>query len=698
MKQLSLLFALSFVLFNMSFATDKPKTEIIAKNFFFEQVQSLKQVNYNTINIESYWHEKSADQNIFSVYNFENGGFVIVAESELVTPILGFAFEGHCNQNSINPALRFWLDFYSEQIIYAAENNIVPHEKIVNEWNRLNDVSKLKSSVKSGVLPMLNTKWNQGRYYNAECPEDAAGPDGRVVTGCVATAIGQLINYFRYPVQGTGSYGYMHDTYGWIEEDFSLSFYNYNQMPDNLTDHNYDVAKLLYDIGVSVDMNYGPDGSGMWNHKAAYTLKTYFGYNENTQYLFRDSMPEDFDWRGTLIEHLDQKIPLYYAGWGDYDYISGHAFIVDGYQNEDYFHFNWGWGGSSDGFFHLDNLVPGGSNFKLLHEVVVNAVPDFSYVNACETRHTLNSYSGIIDDGSGPLYNYLPNTDCEWLIQPNDSANGISFKFFNFDLADDDYVVVFDGPNTDSPVIASFYGGEDVYEFESLADEALVKFVSNSENENSGFQLHYEGNKAKYCILNQLLTEVSGIVTDGSGDYEYHNNTNCSWRIEPENAQQITINFLEFDLEEENDYVRILNSSGLPIITYSGSEIPDDLVVNDHKIRVLFKTDSRNRAGGFTFVYNTTEFTSNELKLSNELKIYPNPSSNYLNIQVPANFTHQYLELISSDGRILRNINLNTSSQDNLFTLDISDLNDGTYFIRFINYEQTFLQKLIIKK
>ena len=148
----------------------------------------------------------------------------------------------------------------------------------------------------------------------------------------------------------------MDENYGLQSVDFSQQTYNYEEMPNSPAYYHPEIAKLLYHIGVSVDMHYGPDGSGMTNHKAAYSMRTFFGFHDSTQYYFRDSIA--VDWPGTIINHLDQNIPLYYAGWGDTNFISGHAFVCDGYQGTDHFHFNWGWGGSSDGYFNIDNKIP----------------------------------------------------------------------------------------------------------------------------------------------------------------------------------------------------------------------------------------------------------------------------------------------------------------------------------------------------
>jgi hypothetical protein len=139
----------------------------------------------------------------------------------------------------------------------------------------------------------------------------------------------------------------------------------------------------------------------MYNHKAAYALRTHFNYAPETEYLYRDST--NLNWDSVLVAHLDQRIPMYYAGWSVPN-IMGHAFVCDGYQGEDFFHFNWGWGGQSDGYFYTDDLTPGG-NFNLAQELIINCVPDtdnFVYPEYCSGPLTLTSANATLDDGSGP--------------------------------------------------------------------------------------------------------------------------------------------------------------------------------------------------------------------------------------------------------------------------------------------------------
>ncbi len=697
MKKWSVTVFLIIGLSIMAFASNTSVSSRVAVNFFYEQVQPFRQADYASVQIESLWTKTMGEHEVFTVFNMVGGGFVIVSEYQGVVPVLAFSFVGTCKPGEINPAASFWLDSYAAQIEYAIGQQIQGNESIQHEWQRLGDATQLRKQTKTGVAPMLQTEWNQGLYYNAMCPYDPAGPGSHAVTGCVATALGQLINYFRYPLQGTGSYGYQHDDYGWIEEDFSQSFFNYNQMPVALTDFNDDVARLIYNIGVSVDMNYGPDGSGMWNHKGAYTLKTYFGYNSATTYLFRDSLPEDFDWKGTLTQHLDQGIPLYYAGWSDYEFVSGHAFILDGYQNEDYYHINWGWGGSSDGYFYIDDLTPGANDFTLLHEVIINAVPDGNYPDGCSASEELTSIAGTIDDGSGPQFDYLPDTDCEWLIQPTDSANGITLTFLAFDIADDDMVTIFDGPDTDSPVLGVYSGTVIPLEFNSTSDKVLVKFTSGAENQGKGFLLAFKGIKPVYCTTINHLYEPVGTITDGSAQFNYQNSTFCNWYFEPENAQRITLHFTEFETEPVNDYVKILNSANQTVANFSGTTIPDDISIDGEKITVTFRSNGNTRAGGFSLNY-STEFVGVGQVDNDAVLMYPNPCRDHLNLQVPANSGSVTIEIIGNDGRIFRRFDVDNNLSETKLCFDVSELAAGMYVVRYCSHGQTLCKKLIVDR
>ena len=662
----------------------------VAENVIIERIYPLTGKNTDYI-ISGYNIKKYNDREVFYIFNLNPKGFIIISSDKSVEPLIAFSYESNYYPDELHPAASLWLESYSRQIEHSMNNKLTASAATVSKWDHLLRDKKdfeIKSDITS-MEPMLKTQWNQERYYNSQCPEDPAGSNGRAVTGCVATALGQLLNYFRYPEKGTGSYGYDHPVYGHLEVDFSQQTYDYDQMAVSLTAENEEVAKLLYNIGVSVDMEYGPKSSGMTNHKGAYTLKTYFGYDPETKYLFKDSLPDDFDWNGTLIDHLNRKIPLYYAGWADYEFISGHGFIIDGYSDETHFHFNWGWGGYLDGYYAIDNLTPGGADFTLLHEVIVNAVPQTSLTNCKELKVT-NSIEGIIEDGSGPLSNYNTDLECSWLISPQDSVSEINLEFLKFDVADSDFITIYSGDSENSPVLAQIYGDESPTLLKSPSDRVLIKFTVNSDEQKDGWLISYKSTLPEFCKNLTILDASEGTISDGSNGYLYKNNSNCIWRIAPPDTKNIKITFLEFDLEEDKDFLKIYDSNPTLISTLSGSELPESIIIEGERAIINFTSNNSVRKNGFKLFYETNVHTNINTTGSNAIaSIYPNPAKDKIFINMENINGQTNIKIISNDGKLYKENSINPE-KNSIYELNVSDMPAGMYHIIItnLNYDE----------
>ncbi|MGC9336786.1 MAG: C10 family peptidase, partial [Candidatus Cloacimonadia bacterium] len=181
-----------------------------------------------------------------------------------------------------------------------------------------------------------------------------------------AVAMAQIMRYHKYPEHGTGSSSYYYGPYGWISADFGNATYNWDNMPNYLTDYNDDVALIGFHCGVSVEMMYGPEGSGAYSSDVPYALINYFNYASSVSYEERWYY-SDTQWENLLQTELSAKRPVYYSGSGS---SGGHAFVCDGY-NGSYFHFNWGWGGLYNGYFYLSALNPGTHDFNSWQAAVV---------------------------------------------------------------------------------------------------------------------------------------------------------------------------------------------------------------------------------------------------------------------------------------------------------------------------------------
>ena len=312
----------------------------------------------------------------FYVFNFNSEGFVIVAGDDRVQPILAFSDEGAFVAENMPDHIRFFLDGYTEEIQYIADHQQYTNETTQQQWEQLlSDNSPIQKDGNVVVGPLLgNNKWNQTKYSNDLCPADASGNNaygGHVAVGCGALVMGQVMRYWQYPTTGRGSHSYNSSNYGSLSANFGATTYHYESMPDLLgVGHHADscveaISTLLYHCGVAVNMNYGPSASVCNSNKIVAALSTYFRYPTTVQYIERGSSSST-TWLNYLKGELDEGAPFMYGGSGSY---GGHVWTCDGYRDDDYFHFNWGWGGQQNGYFLITNCSSYGFNSN--HAIII---------------------------------------------------------------------------------------------------------------------------------------------------------------------------------------------------------------------------------------------------------------------------------------------------------------------------------------
>ena len=202
----------------------------------------------------------------FYIFNFAGGGFVIVSADDNINPILAWSDTDSIPSVIGNENIKYWLDKYNKQI-YKSISQQISNSTNKELWTNIltsqfsnlkSDKANLKSS--NTVGPLLTTSWDQICYYNNDCPADKKGPCHHVVTGCVATALAQIMKYNNYPAKGTGSFSYVDSSYGKLSANFANTTFNWNNMPSRLYSNNTDVANLMYELGVAVKMSYSSDG------------------------------------------------------------------------------------------------------------------------------------------------------------------------------------------------------------------------------------------------------------------------------------------------------------------------------------------------------------------------------------------------------------------------------------------------------
>lgn len=331
-----------------------------AKNFYFASspVTTLK---YSDINISNEFSISYQGEIVFHVFNIsDNNGYLILSADDQASPVLSYSFTGSFdnNEQKLPPAYLWWLSSYKKQIKYIVENNIKNNEATV-VWDSYTKNFKGTKEV-TAVLPLLDPiAWNQSQYYNDLCPADTAsgyGYGGHCPSGCVSIAMAQTMKFWAYPPTGLGQNTYNHATYGNQTANFGATTYNWANMPASVSAVNNDVATIIYHSGVSVNMDYGPDGSGSSTSHARDALVNNFRYSTDALHANKSSYT-DPQWIALLKGDLDIGRPVIYHGTDATQ--GGHAFICDGYDATNKFHFNWGWGGSGNSYNFLNSLVPG---------------------------------------------------------------------------------------------------------------------------------------------------------------------------------------------------------------------------------------------------------------------------------------------------------------------------------------------------
>jgi hypothetical protein len=355
----------------------KPVSKDIAQkvcaNHYFNVTNTPSNFFSSTSDVSLVLEKKNQkQQSMVYVFAVKNNGFTIIAGDDRVAPILGYSYEGSekLTAENLPPQLKGMLDYYSavvDEVSTQPEPNALTSTQ--KEWEQLisNKKSEDRFFVTSpvNVPSLIKAKWKQDPLYNKFCPKDQNGD--QAVVGCVATAMAMIMHYHQYPERGTGFNSYQHTQFGTISANFSNFTYNWSAMPNSISSNSSStaidqVARISYHCGVATNMNYGINGSGTYSYLVSDALIKFFGYEKDeTKYLEKRNF-SDMQWSTMLKNELNSLRPIYYsgAGIGNNGKMSGHAFILDGY-NGDFYSVNWGWGGQYNGNFLLSNLVPDGT-------------------------------------------------------------------------------------------------------------------------------------------------------------------------------------------------------------------------------------------------------------------------------------------------------------------------------------------------
>jgi hypothetical protein len=680
----------------------------IATNAYFQKVNLyLKQVDINDLQIAEHFIIQKNGEALLFAFNFSGLGYIIISADDDMVPVIGYSFESQYITADQPENFAGWIQDRAGAVKFVRENNIPATPEIKSQWEEYSEFSNL--SLKDGgksIEPLLTSIWDQDTPFNYYCPPRTTQPNsqGKALVGCVATAMSQIMLYWRYPNQGIGSHSYYLQQVGTISANFGQTTYDWDGMLDDVSAFSDPVALLCFHAGVSVDMDYfDPNGSGAFSADVPYAMRTYFGYSNTIQHMQRNSTPFT-TWKGYIEDELDLLRPVYYSGQSS---GGGHAFVCDGYHSDGTFHMNYGWEGYGNGWFDITS--PSGYEFYTEQAMVRRIYPgDAAYPYGCTPGFVATNFTGSLADGSGPQENYDANANCSWLINPqtaNDSVTKIQLSFVFIDTETDDIITIYDGETTASPVLGTYSGTTTPPTLASTGNKMLIVFIADGDATTAtGFRIEYTSILPTYCSGVTNLNEPSGSFDDGSGNFYYKNSTNCSWKITPQWASDLTITFTEFNTEEGVDILKIYDYNNNQLLaTYSGEytagNMPDPITVPSGKMFLMFQTNVGINHPGWTAEWEIGN-TSVEEQVTgfDQLNIYPNPAQNQLNISFNAeNNQSLQVRLMSSAGTLVYTENASNILGYYVNTIDLSDFSKGVYFLSLKNDNGTINKKVVVK-
>ena len=470
---------------------------------FAPQSAKAKRIKSKTAHEQSYeivytHRMPNSDRVAFYVVSLGEKGFVIISADDVANPILGYSYTNSWptsvsaeGDTLLPPQVLSFLNNMALQIETAIEK--YPNLESSEKWNNVGQKTVRKTSARKSadalpdsVGPLLTTTWGQGQYYNALCPEDANGEDGHVQTGCVATAMAQIIHYWgqKEEIKTRGIHSY-DSQYGNLTVNYDSTSYDFTNMPDALTAESTPeqinaVAKLMYECGVAVNMQYSTWESSAQNADARAALINFYHFTPDLSIAERAYF-SSVEWDNLLHNDIAQGKPVYYSGAQN---NLGHSFVCDGYNATGYYHFNFGWGGLADGWYLTSAVSPIGMDYSSNQLVLVGIVPD-NTSNVILGQTTGNSVFKV--DEPLEFYHLLGHNAYEGTNYMNECNNHVLFK--SADNATQLVLDILEHKDQNATVCDGEWGAE-LRSLYAGQENDLSPIVST----NNALQINYSGN------------------------------------------------------------------------------------------------------------------------------------------------------------------------------------------------------------
>jgi hypothetical protein len=344
----------------------------------------------------------------------------------------------------------------------------------------------------------------------------------------------------------------------------------------------------------------------------------------------------------------------------------------------------------------LNNL----QGFNTFQYIGINFYPDmvnFTYPNYISGMDTLVAFEGSIEDGSGPVHDYLNNTTASWLIDPQtefDSVTKIIVSVKRFDLFNDsDKLYIYDGENNSAPLLAELSGNFLPGDIESSGNQVFIEFITDGSNTAPGFYLNYKTIRPVWCSGVTQMTEPIATFDDGSGSFYYYNSSTCMWMIDPGITEPLTLHFNYFDTEENHDVLKVydvVSQTLLAEISGFYATPPEPVTAPGGKMMLAFLSSNSVQGQGWEVWYDiNTGIPDNPKEVG--LSIIPNPSNDKITISTPAITGNTYLSIFTISGEKV----LERQLTDNETQIDISALLRGVYFVRVQDEKMVEVGKMV---
>ena len=690
-------------------SVSRAEADMVANRFVSEKYMAMSKAP-----VEVRFQETYADEDMTYMYRYDIGdkGFVVVSASKAVPTVLAYSLD----QNfEMIPPVKDRFELYKKEIRSAETAKLPPTAKAAAQWAHYTAEEFVPDPPKGNVNNyLLTTLWNQNKFYNTYCPWDAAAGsyyDYRVPNGCVALACAQIMNYHHYPKSGVGAIAYIPMGYPAQMVVFPRHTYHWEAMYDEPQSYANEIAKLAYHMGVAIQMNYSPDGSGAATERAKEKLRETFQYDPSITSYYRSSYTDSvslLEYIAALKEQIDLKRPVYYAGCSQ---NSCHAYVLDGYDNEEKFHLNYGWGGASNGFYAMDNFTSGFTHWDWNNsgEAIMNIFPARSVPDEyCQGHKRLTASFGYVMDGSPTAKPYQSNPNCSWMVA-TPGAKAYYFNFDRLDLKPDvDFVTIYNGPTVESGVKAIYTGTTPpTATIGVAADSVLITFTSTGTEtaENTdyyGFLMKYHTTlNPQTCTEYSASHEWTNVLSDGSEDgTDYLPQTNCNWTVSLNFISGFSIAFPKFDLGY-GDFVDVYDATTNPHTLYKRYDIynpPTGIdMVSFNKMRINFVSDNWDQGNGFNLQYYAQVGVDNYSGLD-DMSVYPNPVTDNLFLKFSLqNESKIVVKMLDMAGKTVMVEAFEGVIGENLHTMNVSDIKSGLYVLQIETGNGRAIQKVLVQ-